>query len=390
MKKNRKLQRVTILGSTGSVGLNTLDVLSQHPGEFKVAGLAAGSNVQLMDAQIRKFRPEAVYLRDPEGARLLARSHPKLKIFTETDKIHSFVDHLDADSLMVASNGTSALLSVLEAIKRGRRVALANKEILVMAGSLVMRELARNKEASLVPVDSEHSAIFQCLQGARLEDVSKLILTGSGGPLRGIAREKFPKLSKEQVTSHPKWKMGKKISVDSATLMNKGLEIIEAGWLFGLPLERIEVLIHPEAVIHSMVEFRDGSMLAQLGVTDMRGPIRYALSHPKRLEAPVSMKLDLARIGSFHFELPDRSKFPCLEIACEAAKKSGSAPCVLSAADEVAVEAFLSDKIGFIQIPRIIEDVLSHHRHIADPDLGQIQSAHAWATEEAGRLCKAL
>ncbi len=389
MKKKNAKQRITILGSTGSVGINTLEVIAQHPAEFEVAGLAAGSNSELMEAQIRRFKPEAVYLRDSEGASKLRRKYPRIEVSSEMDKIHEFVSAIDADILVAASTGTSALLSVLAALKKGRRVALANKEILVMAGSLVMGALSKNPKASLIPVDSEHSAIFQCLQGSRLEDVSKLILTGSGGPLREVARERFTDLSKEEVINHPKWKMGKKISVDSATLMNKGLEIIEASWLFGLPVEKIEVLIHPEAVIHSMVEFRDGSILAQLGVTDMKGPIRYALSYPARLEAAPDMRLDLAKIGSFHFALPDRRKFPCLDLAVEAAKKAGSAPCVLSAADEVAVQAFLTDRIPFVKIPKIIEDVLSHHRHIADPDLEEIQSAHAWATEHAGKLCKA-
>ena len=383
-------KRVTVLGSTGSVGLNTLEVIAQHSSEFKVAGLAAGSNAELMEAQIRRFKPEAVYLRDPAGAASLRRLFPKLEIRSETDKIHSFVSSIDADILMAASTGTSALLSVLACLKKGRRVALANKEILVMAGSLVMDALSKNSKASLIPVDSEHSAIFQCLQGSRHEDISRLILTGSGGPLLEVAPEKFGALSKEQVINHPKWKMGKKISVDSATLMNKGLEIIEASWLFDIPVDKIEVLIHPEAVIHSMVEFRDGSILAQMGVTDMKGPIRYALSHPKRLEAGPQMHLDLAQVGSFHFSPPDRRKFPCLGLALEAAKMSGSAPCVLSAADEVAVQAYLSDRISFVKIPKIIEDVLSHHRHIANPDLDEIQSAHAWATEQAGKLCRVL
>ncbi len=390
MKRSTAKKRVTILGSTGSVGLNTLEVISQHCSQFEVAGLAAGSNVELMETQIRRFKPEAVYLRDSAGASRLRQKFPKLEILSEADKIHSFVSSLDADILMAASTGTSALLSVLACLKNGRRVALANKEILVMAGSLVMDALSKNPKASLIPVDSEHSAIFQCLQGSRHEDIARLILTGSGGPLREVASEKFSTLSIEEVINHPKWKMGKKISVDSATLMNKGLEVIEASWLFGLPVDKIEVLIHPEAVIHSMVEFRDGSTLAQMGITDMKGPIRYALSHPRRLEAGPEARLDLAQVGSFHFAPPDRRKFPCLGLALEAAKMSGSAPCVLSAADEVAVQAFLTERISFVKIPKIIEDVLSHHRHIADPDLDEIQSAHVWATEQAGKLCRAL
>jgi len=269
-------------------------------------------------------------------------------------------------------------------------VALANKEILVMAGSLVMSRLRANGPASLIPVDSEHSAIFQCLQGNPAESVHKIILTGSGGPLREISPTRFSELSKQDVINHPKWRMGQKISVDSATMMNKGLEIIEASWLFDIPIDRIEVLIHPEAVVHSMVEFKDGTMMAQLAVTDMKLPIQYALSYPARLQSSPALRLDLAALRSLNFSLPDRKKFPCLEIACEAARRSGSAPCVLSAADEVAVHAYLDDKIRFMEIPNVIEKVLSRHRHVADPDLSQIQSIHDWATGETKRLCQVL
>lgn len=237
-------------------------------------------------------------------------------------------------------------------------------------------------------MDSEHSAIFQCLQGSPRENLEKIILTGSGGPLREVSQERFAGIPKEVVVNHPKWKMGKKISVDSATLMNKGLEIIEASWLFDIPIEKIEILIHPEAVIHSMVEFKDGALLAQLGVTDMRLPIQYALTYPKRLSSELSMKLDFSGISHLTFLSADRNKFPCLDLAYDAAKKSGSAPCVLSAADEVVVSAFLEDRIDFVEIPKIIEKVLSRHRHVESPDLSQIQSIHAWAMDEARKLCQ--
>ena len=383
------MKRVTILGSTGSVGLNTLDIIRRHPREFRVAGLSAGSNAQLLETQIRAYKPEAVYLKEPQGAASLRAKFPKLRVYGERDKIHAFTADLDADILMAASTGTSGLLSVLGAIRAGKRVALANKEILVMAGSLVMRELGKNKNASLIPVDSEHSAIFQCLQGADKKEVRRLILTGSGGPLREVASKDFARVTKSQVINHPKWKMGQKISVDSATLMNKGLEIIEARWIFDVPVERIEVLIHPEAAVHSMVEFRDGSLLAQLGATDMRLPIQYALTYPRRIEAPAELRMDLRQMSELHFSAPDVRKFPCLRLAYEAAKLSGSVPCVLSAADEVAVGAYLADKIPFVDIPKIIENVLSHHRRIEDPDLEQIQGAHDWAVERTQRLCKA-
>ena len=381
---------VTILGSTGSVGLNTLRVIQEHSDEFEVRGLAAGSKADILKQQIDVFSPKSVYLKDTVSASGISKLYgKKLNVFSEPEGLREFSASLDSDILVAATSGTSALLPVLDAIKNGRRVALANKEILVMAGSLIMKELKRNPKASLIPVDSEHNAIFQCLEGNPADGVEKIILTGSGGPLKEISEELFATLSKDAVVNHPKWKMGKKISVDSATLMNKGLEIIEATWLFDFPIDKIQVLIHPEAVIHSMVEFKDGSVLAQLGVTDMRLPIQHALSFPKRLETNPSMKLDFSKIPNLTFSLPNRKKFPCLDIAYQAAVRSGSAPCVLTAADEVAVGAYLEDQIGFKQIPGIIEKVLSNHHHVADPDLVEIQSIHRWAMEETKKLCQA-
>lgn len=382
---------VTILGSTGSVGVNTLRVIKEHPELFEVAGLAAGSKTSVLEEQIEAFSPKAVYLKEGAACRELSKRFGKrVRIFSETEGLSEFSEELDSDVLVAATTGTTALVSVLNALERGKRVALANKEILVVAGGLVMSKLKKNPAASLIPVDSEHNAIFQCLQGNRAKDIEKIILTGSGGPLREVAEESFARISKEVVVNHPKWKMGKKISVDSATLMNKGLEIIEASWLFDVPIEKIDVLIHPEALIHSMVEFKDGAILAQLGVTDMRLPIQHALAFPDRLSSLPELKLDFSSLQRLSFSLPDRKKFPCLDIAYQAARKSGSAPCVLSAADEVAVGAYLDDKIDFIQIPKIIERVLSKHPHVTNPDLVQIQSIHAWAVEETKKLCQAL
>ncbi len=384
-------QSVTILGSTGSVGRNTLEVIRYQNKHFRVAALAAGSKVDELLEQIHEFKPKAVYLHQAESSQALAKRLPKnVRLFTPKDGLEAFVRFSDADILMAAASGTDSLPAVLSAVKAGKKVAVANKEILVVAGSLLTRLLKRNPKAKLVPVDSEHSAIFQCLLGHDPKTVDKLILTSSGGPLKDIAANKFKTLTKEFVINHPRWRMGKKISVDSATMMNKGLEIIEAASLFGVPIEKIEVLVHPEAIVHSMVAFRDGSTLAQLGVTDMKLPIQYALSYPDRLEVAPALKLDLASVGALHFVSPDRAKFPCLDLAYEVARRSGSAPCVLSAADEVAVTAYLDDKITFVQIPRIIENVLAHHRHIQDPDLKDIQEVHAWALEETRRLCKAL
>ena len=385
------MKTVNLLGSTGSVGASTLQVVRENPGLFRVAGLAAGSQSDALEIQIREFSPKAVFLADPKAAgELAAKFGKKLKVFSRSEGLRDFSDFVSADILVAATTGTSALLPVIDTLKKGRQVALANKEILVIAGDIILAALKSNKHATLIPVDSEHSAIFQCLRGSSPSEVEKLILTGSGGPLREVPAGQFHMLKKEDVINHPKWKMGKKISVDSATLMNKGLEIIEASRLFELPVERIEVLIHPEAVIHSMVEFCDGSVLAQLGVTDMKLPVQYALSFPARVPAPPSRKLDFSKIDRMHFAQPDRQKFPCLDLAYAAARRSGSAPCVLSAADEVAVGAYLDDKISFIKIPGIIEKVLSNHRHVEKPTLEDIHTIHDWATKETLKLCQAF
>ncbi len=383
-------KKITILGSTGSVGLNALQVIREHASEFEVIGLAASSKSEILKEQIEAFSPKSVYLKDTVLASELSKQYGKrVRVFSDAEGLREFSASLESDILVAATSGTSALLSVLDALEKHKRVALANKEILVMAGALVMKKLKENPGASLIPVDSEHNAIFQCLEGNPREGIEKIILTGSGGPLREISEVDFVNLTKEVVVNHPKWKMGKKISVDSATLMNKGLEIIEAAWLFDMPIDKIQVLIHPEAVIHSMVEFKDGAVLAQLGVTDMKLPIQHALSFPKRLASDRSMRLDFSKISNLTFSLPNRQKFPCLDIAYQAALRAGSAPCVLSAADEVAVGAYLEDRIEFKDIPNVIEKVLSHHCHVADPDLSQIQSIHCWAIEETKKLCQA-
>lgn len=381
---------VTILGSTGSVGVNTLRVIEEHPSLFGVVGLAAGSNASLLKEQANAFSARGIYLNDLDLGRSWAPGTPKgVKVFSKKEGLRAFSSAMDADILVVATSGVTALYSVLDALDRGRRVALANKEILVMAGALVMAKLKENPTACLIPVDSEHNAIFQCLEGNPRENVEKIILTGSGGPLRQLPGHRFNGVSKEEVVNHPKWKMGKKISVDSATMMNKGLEIIEASWLFGMPIEKIEVLIHPEAMVHSMIELKDGAILAQLGVTDMRLPIQHALSYPRRLFSPSLARVDWTQLSQLTFQPPDRKKFPCLDLAWQAARQSGSAPCVLSAADEVAVGAYLEDKIDFLDIPCTIEKVLSRHRCIDNPSLSEVLSSYDWAIEEARKLCQA-
>ncbi|HXV18680.1 MAG TPA: 1-deoxy-D-xylulose-5-phosphate reductoisomerase, partial [Candidatus Omnitrophota bacterium] len=368
-------KKVVILGSTGSIGVNTLRVLEANKDAFEVAGLAAGSRVEELAAQIESHRPGFAYIDDPGKALSLERRFgSSVRVFTKKEGMAAFVRTAGAEILVVGTSGTASLQSVLETLDRGGRVALANKEILVAAGGLVMSRLRAHKDASLIPVDSEHNAIFQCLEGHPARHVERIILTSSGGPLREIPKESFATLSRETVINHPRWKMGEKISVDSATMMNKGLEVIEAHWLFGTPIERIQVLVHPEAVVHSMVEFKDGSILAQLGVTDMRLPIAHALCYPERLSVGEELRIDWKIIRQLTFSEPDTAKFPCLELAYEAAKQSGTAPCVMSAADEVAVGAFLDNKIHFTQIPSVIEKVLSRHSRIADPDLSQIET----------------
>jgi len=381
-------QTLTILGSTGSIGLNTLEVVRRYPGRFKVRALAAGRNVERLADQIREFSPSAVYLEDSDRQQDLAEICGKrTRLFSRAEGIRAFSRFVDSDILVAAASGTSSLWPVVDAIRKGKRIALANKEVLVMAGERIMEELSRASDASLLPVDSEHSAIFQCLQGSSVGQAERLILTASGGPLRNVPVRLFSKLTKDRVINHPKWKMGRKISVDSATMMNKGLEAIEASALFRFPMDCIDVLIHPEAIVHSMVEFRDGSVLAQMGITDMKLPIQYALSYPDRLLSPPSSKLDFTRHSELTFSRADLKKFPCLRLAFDAGRAGGVAPCVLSAADEVAVNAFLNDQINFVRIPRIIERVLSSHRVRKHPTFDEIHQAHEWATEKARTFC---
>ena len=381
------MRKIVILGSTGSIGLNALQVVREHPGEFRVAALAAHSNAEDLLAQAEEFRPEAVCLADPAAVpRIAGRLPSGTRLLAGPEGLAEIARLDSADIVLAASSGSSSLVPVLGAIEAGKRIALANKEILVMAGPVVTRA-AEDAGVELVPIDSEHSAIFQCLAASGPGGLHRILLTGSGGPLRDVPSSLFKGMSKETVTRHPRWNMGKKISVDSATLMNKGLEIIEARWLFGVEPERIKVVIHPEAIVHSMVEFVDGSIIAQLGVTDMKSPILYALAFPDRLPAP-SRRIDLAEIGSLTFAEPDLGKFPCLGLALEAARQSETTlPCVLNAADEVAVNAFLNDRIDFTDIPRIVESVMAAHRPAANPALDDILSADLWAREESLRLC---
>ena len=375
-------KKVVILGSTGSIGRNTLKVIQEHPEAFEVAGLAAGRQVEVLAEQARRFRARAVAVwdgsRSAELRRLLHGSG--IEVLSGEGAVTELAGMEGADLTVVAIAGAAALRPTLEAISKGKVIGLANKETLVMAGELVMEE-ARRRGVDLLPIDSEHSAIFQCLQGQPRGEVRRILLTTSGGPLKDVPMEAFEGLSRAQIMDHPRWKMGPKITVDSATLMNKALEVIEAHWLFSVGVGQVEVVVHPEAIIHSMVEFIDGSVLAQLAVTDMRIPIQYALSYPARLTSSLP-PLDLVHLKRLTFEAPNRAKFPCLAFGYAAAQAGGTVGAVLNAANEACVEAFLADELPFVRIPSLIERILSRHRNILRPTLDQILQADAWAREQ--------
>jgi 1-deoxy-D-xylulose-5-phosphate reductoisomerase len=353
------MKRVTLLGGTGSIGLRTLELVSSFPEEFAIAGFAArGSNVELIADLCRKYSPQAVALLDPTAVDRLAAllPSPRPELLSGPGGLVTLTRDVDADIVLSALVGSAGLLPTMAAIQAGRPVALANKETLVMAGSL-MTAAARRRNVPLLPVDSEHSAIFQCLCGHNRADVHRILLTGSGGPFRELPRAAFADVTVKEALRHPTWKMGPKITIDSATLMNKGLEIIEARWLFDIAADRVQVVIHPQSIVHSMVEYVDGAVIAQLGVADMGVPILYALAYPERRPTP-GARLDLARVGQLTFFEPDVDKFPCLRLARAALERGGSAPVVLNAANEIAVAAFLEGRIGFTRIAELIERAL--------------------------------
>jgi len=382
------MKKIVILGSTGSIGIQALNVIASLKKDFKVVGLTANTNIELLEKQIKVFKPEVVAVNDFEKAKALKKrlGSLKIKILSGNGGICHAAKYKKADMVLVAIVGSSALLPVIEAIKSRKDIAIANKEAIVMAGEII-NSLARRNKVKIIPIDSEQSAIFQCIQGENINSVKNILLTGSGGPLKNVAKNKFNSLTVGQVTKHPRWNMGKKISVDSATLMNKGLEVIEASRLFGVPVDKIKVLIHPEAIVHSMVEFVDGSVIAQLGVTDMRLPIQYALAYPKRQNTRLR-GLDFVKLGKLTFEKPDCKKFPCLRLAYEAAKKGGTAPCVLNAANEELVSLFLKGKIKLNDIPKKLEKILKKHKPIKSAALRQIMQADLWAREETKKLCQ--
>lgn len=381
---NFMTQRALILGSTGSIGQSALSVIDSLRTEWKVAGLAAGSKGAELAEQANRCRPEVIAISDAgKVAEVRARLNFVPKLFSGASALTSLVEEVAADCVICAVVGASGLPATLRAVELGRRIALANKEALVVAGSLLM-PLAQQSGATLIPVDSEHSAIFQALQAGRRQDVRTVYLTASGGPFRTWNAEDMEDVTLEQAMRHPTWSMGPKITVDSATMMNKALEIVEARWLFDLEPEQIKVVVHPESIVHSLVEFCDGSMVAQLGSPDMRTPIQYALTYPRRMECP-SPPLDLLRTGTLTFEAPDPERFPALRLGYEVARRGGTCGAVLNAANEAAVELFRGGAIGYRDIARLAEQALQDHDFQQSPTLDDLMKADRWARQEVNR-----
>jgi 1-deoxy-D-xylulose-5-phosphate reductoisomerase len=377
-----RMKNVVLLGSSGSIGTSTLKVAEDLPERIRLIGLAAGNNVELLLQQARKHHPEAVSITDPAKAQELRNAlGPAANVSSGPDGLVKLATLPGADIVLIAIVGTAGLRPALAAIRAGKDIAVASKEILVMAGEIVMSE-ARKHGVRVLAVDSEHSAIFQCLDGKPSGSVRKLWLTASGGPFRTTPREEFPHITVERALKHPSWVMGRKITIDSATLFNKGLEMIEARWLFDIEMARVSVVVHPQSVVHSMVEFVDGSMLAQLSTPDMCLPIQYALTYPERA-ASDRVQTNLAKLGSLTFEEPDLERFPALQLARRAGEVGGTLPAVLNAANEVAVEAFVNRRLNFPQISETVRRTMDKHQVVSRPTLDQILEADAWARREA-------
>ncbi len=365
------MKKILIFGSTGSIGVNSLNVISQLRDDFKVIGLTANSNIELLEKQVKKFSPEIIAVRDEEAAKKIKNKLPsKCNLLIGDKGLLEAASKEDYDIFIGAMVGFAGLSPTLEAIKRGKRIALANKETLVVAGELVT-DLCREYNSEIIPVDSEHSAIYQCLIGEELNEVEKLILTASGGPFLNKDKSFFKKATVDEALNHPNWKMGNKISIDSATMMNKGLEVIEARWLFGFPADKIDVVIHPQSIIHSMVQFIDGSIKAQLGLPDMKLPIQYALTFPARVKNSFE-RTSLPKIGELTFSEPNTEKFECLKLAFDALNTGGTAPCILNAANEIAVEKFLKKEILFTHIPILIKKALDKIKNSTALEMGTI------------------
>jgi len=385
------MKRIAVLGSTGSIGTSALKVIESNPEEYGAVALAAGNNVDILFEQIIKFQPLVAAVSREDSAialreRLKGRSSTEVlcgtKGFSEVAALN------EADTVISAMSGASGLVPTYEAIKAGKKLALANKETMVMAGAIIM-DLAGSMNVDILPIDSEHSAVFQSLQGHYKEDLKRIVLTASGGPFRNLSIEEMEKVTPALALRHPNWSMGKKITIDSATLMNKGLEVIEAKWLFNLTMDQIDILVHPESIIHSMVEYMDGSVIAQLGIPDMMTPISYALSYPRHRKTNLPF-LMLEEIGRLTFERPDLDRFKCLDLALGAIKTGESMPAVLNGANEIAVQSFLDGKIGFLDIPEVIERTMDKHKLFHPGGIEEVTEADAWARriaeQEAAKL----
>ncbi|MBW2089703.1 MAG: 1-deoxy-D-xylulose-5-phosphate reductoisomerase [Deltaproteobacteria bacterium] len=376
------MKNLSILGSTGSIGRNALEIVAMFPERFTVKALAAKDNISLLAGQVEKFSPDIAVVFDETRAvelKHLIPSGSRVEIMYGQDGYRTAATYDSVDMVVTAVVGAAGLIPTLAAIEAGKNIALANKETLVMAGEMVIKMAARNR-VKIIPIDSEHSAIFQCIAGNRRQDLDKILLTASGGPFLNRPENEFVKIKPRDALNHPTWQMGKKVSIDSATLMNKGLEVIEAKCLFGISQEMIEVLIHPQSVIHSMVSFKDGAVMAQLGIPDMKGAIAYALSYPERLalEQPLP---DFAGIGSLTFEQPDLNKFPCLDLAYQACQAGETLPAVLNAANEMAVQAFLKQRVPFVKIPEVIGKTV-----VTNPTFNDIIDSDRWARKQARNL----
>jgi 1-deoxy-D-xylulose-5-phosphate reductoisomerase len=378
------MKRIAILGSTGSIGVSALKVIESDPEEYKAVALAAGNNVDLLFEQILRFQPLVAAVSKEDSAialreRLKGRSNTDVlfgvKGFSELAALN------EADAVISAMSGASGLVPTHEAVKAGKKLALANKETMVMAGAIIM-DLAKSMNVNILPIDSEHSAVFQSLQGHTREDLKKIILTASGGPFRNLSIAEMEKVTPDLALRHPNWNMGRKITIDSATLMNKGLEVIEAKWLFNLTMDQIDILVHPESIIHSMVEYLDGSVIAQLGIPDMMTPISYALSYPRHRKT-ILPPLRLEDVGRLTFEKPDMSRFKCLNLAFNAINTGESMPAVMNGANEIAVESFLNGRIGFLQIPVLIERIMDRHNIFHPAVIEDVMEADAWARRTA-------
>lgn len=365
--KDGNMKQLAILGSTGSIGTQTLDVVRQHPEEFSVYAISANRSVDMLIAQAIEFRPEMVCIADENyyaSLKEALRDYP-IKVFAGREAIAEMVTMPSVDIVVAAMVGYAGLYPTIRAIESGKIIALANKETLVVAGELICR-LVNQYHTAILPVDSEHSAIFQSIVGEGSNEIEKILLTASGGPFRKMTREELATVSAKQALKHPNWNMGAKVTIDSATLMNKGFEVIEAKWLFGVPTEKIQVLVHPQSIVHSAVQFSDGSVKAQLGMPDMRLPIQYALSYPKRLQSDFP-RIDFFKTNSLTFEEPDMTRFRNLSLAYRAMDKGGNMPCILNAANEIVVKAFLQDKVGFLEMSDIIEQAMERVQYIATP-----------------------